>query len=220
MSTASAGDRRAELRNQLLVGIVGILIGALSTAFTKFIESEVAYQNSLKVVEYYESCKSLPPKPAAEFISLCTVTIKPNGRKVIKGVKLTIFTKSNPEDSQQRVPTLSMNYFSSPPFWGPTPKVITDANQPGIMSVRFDRLLEPQTFSWYVTVSSHFRLEDIQIAKTVTIEDEDARVEEGSAWRWKRWLPDFAIAGTGLLVVAILFAGVLWALRKPHGTYL
>jgi hypothetical protein len=84
------------------------------------------------------------------------------------------------------------------------------------MSIALDRLVEPQVFTWSVDVLSTFAIDDKQIRRTITVQDEDARAEDGSSWRWTRWISSILAALAGSIVIVGLFLLTLWGFRKPR----
>lgn len=215
MANTLSHAERKDLRKEILIAIVGIGIGALSTVFTKFVESEFAYQASLKVIEYDDSCAEVSLDNSAHGLR-CTLKVEAKGRKTIKGTRLTMIAFPNPADPMRRQPSVRLRSLawwpeSSPP--SPSPQIVTDANQTSSMSVVLDRLIEPQVFTWVVDVRSPAGLDEKQVQRSITIQDDDARAENGSSWRWRRWTVTCIMAFGGVTLIGCLALLTLWILR-------
>jgi hypothetical protein len=210
-------DRR-DIFHELLVAIFGILIGAFSTFFTKFIESEYQYQRNLTVLEYNGNCDPAPARgnnyPHAVD---CKLSVKVIGPKPAKGIRLSVLASGNASDSNSvpRVSTKSLVLL--PSFAPPDPPPQTESNSldTGSAAVYATRMREPQQIIWTVTVDSKDTIDlKNQIAPTVTAEDASVQIEDGSSWRWKRWMPVGAIALILPGSVALLLLIAMLLLRK------
>jgi hypothetical protein len=216
MPAALSDTDRSDFRKQILVAVAGIAVGALSTIFTKSIESEFAYQASLKVVQYDDKCEDITSNKSAPFITRCTITVEAKGRKSIKRIGLKVVAYPNPADPAKTLPIVSMGQFSNSPAFAPqaTEPYLPDfQNIPNVRAIILARLIEPQSFTWSVDVSSSYAIDEKRVIRTITIDDEDARAVDGSSWSWTRWLSVVFVILIGLLIVSGIFLLALWAFR-------
>jgi hypothetical protein len=204
---------RSQIRREISVAILGIIVGVLTTFFTKLIESEYQYQRSLRVIEYEDDCRPAMSSLQPPYAVRCNLMIRASGLKEIKRVRVAV--TAQPHDStvpQVRTVTL----MSSPSFAPPDPPPqIESTGVEGFMAISVPRLRHPQRLTWSVEITSDTPIDvDSQIQRVVSTEDTEARIEEGSAWQWRKWLPLGLLAALIPLIVILLLLTTMWSLRS------
>jgi hypothetical protein len=207
-----SNDDRTKIRQDIVVAILGIAVGALTTFVTKFIEAEYAYQRNLKVVEYEGKCASDKLDDSGNHSVECALSIQGRGLKAIKGVELAV--TSTPESGAA---VKSRGLTTEPDFAPPDPQPQIEGNNldSGFQAVLLERIKEPQRITWHVAVIAKNPINpETQVQRTVTVRDDDARIEQGGTWRWKRWIPLVALAAAIPLVISFLLLVVLLTFRE------
>lgn len=209
-------DDRSHFRRQIVVAIVGVAIGALTTLFTKIIESEYQYQRNLKVIEYKDSCVPDFSMHNMQAV-ICKLTLSARGHDEIKQIRLSI-TTVGVEDSGAVPDVTPVELQTGPNFAPPDPPPQIDQSPSikGFVALSLSRLREPQKVVWTVKITSDKRIDiDRQIQRVVSTADSRAMIEEGSTWRWTRWV---ALGSLGiiipLVIICLLFVA-MWSFRKP-----
>lgn len=201
-----SNDDRSKIRQELVVAILGIVIGALTTFLTKFVESEYQFQRNLKVVEYDEECGRDRIGNGNTHTLECTLSVQARGLKIIKGVELSVTTS---DDSAE---VKSQRLTSEPNFAPPDPpaQVRGNALDHNFQAIFLERIREPQQITWTVVINSRNSLDARSaVQRFVTVKDDDARIERGGSWRWKRWIPFGMLALAIPLVITFLLLVVL-----------
>jgi len=188
-------DDRSQIRREITLTILGVIVGALTTFVNKFIETEYLFQRNLQVIEYDDNCTSVSDKVVS-----CVLKVKARGLKEIKKVRVAVVT---PADAGANITTVSL--ATAPNFAppDPSPQLDTSSLDNGVIALFIPKLRDPQGADWEITIKASKPLPPDAIQRTVSSEDPSARIEEGGGWRWKRWVPIgmFAL----LLPLAITF---------------
>lgn len=213
-------DDQAQIRREIVVAILGIMIGVLTTLFNKIVEAEYQYQRNLRVLEYDEICSHVGLMNQALHTIRCDLAVRASGLKQIRGVHLSV--TAQPPAGSKTIPavkslTLALAPSFAPP--DPLPQIQTSAVNPAFAAVLAPRMLEPQRLIWTVEISSAEQIDIAsQIQRVVSTEDDQARVEEGSGWRWRRWVPLGAWIVVIPLAVITLLLIAMWSFRAPQET--
>lgn len=201
-----SNDDRSKIRQELVVAILGIVIGALTTFLTKFIESEYQYQRNLKVVEYDGECSKERIGKGNLHTLECTLSVQARGPNAIKGVELSVTASDGSAEVKSQKLTSEPNF--APP--DPQPQVRGNALDHNFQAVLLERIKEPQQITWTVAISSPNALDaGSEVQRFVTVRDDDARIEQGGSWRWKRWIPFGVLALAVPLVISFFLLVVL-----------
>lgn len=213
-----SNDDRSKIRQEIVVAILGIVIGALTTFLTKFIESGYQYQRTLKVVEYDGECGKERIGKGNLHTLECTLSVQARGPNAIKGVELSVTTSDSSAEVRSQKLTCEPNF--APP--DPQPQVRGNALDHNFQAVLLERIKEPQHITWSVAINSPNALDvTSEVHRFVTVRDDDARIERGGSWRWKRWIPFGVLALVVPLVIAFLLLVVLIVFHsRDEGSHL
>jgi hypothetical protein len=201
---------REQIRREVVVAILGVVIGAFTTFLNKFIETEYQYQSNLTVLEYDDSCKAGNYANWA-YDENCSITAKVTGPKTAKGVQVQVVLDEGLEFASD-----DFNIKTDPSFAPPNPPLNTSLDNGGKVSrsIYLDRLRAPQKVTWDISVVSKNRIDpNTQIARTITSQDEIVQIRGGDAWRWKRWIPVGTLTLALPIIVSMLLLFALWGFR-------
>jgi hypothetical protein len=188
-------DDRSQIRREITLTILGVIVGALTTFVNKFIETEYLFQRNLQVIEYDDNCTAVSDK-----IVSCGLKVKARGLKEIKKIRMAVVTPADASATITTVDLAAAPNFAPP---DPSPQFDTSSLDNGVVALLIPRLRDPQGLDWKITIIASKPLLPDAIQRTISSEDPGARIEEGGGWRWKRWVPIgiFAL----LLPLAITF---------------
>jgi|SRR5271166_1785566 len=208
----------SQLRRELVVAVLGILIGVLTTFFNKILETEYLYQRNLKVLEYSDKCHNVESTSAGS-LTVCTLNLTARGLKPTKKIRVSVTAQSSGnEDIAASVETKGL--ILAPSFAPPDLQIDTNAVEKGFAAIELPILKAGQSLQWTVEVKTRKNINlDTQILRTVSTDDESALIEQGSIWRWERWTTLALLSMLVPLVVVILLLLVRVSLRpktEPH----
>lgn len=200
-----------QLPREVIVAILGVVIGACSTALNRFIESEYQYQRNLTVLQYNDDCQSRSQEHTAyPYLVDCTLSLRASGPNAVNGVRLAVTAPG--------LVVTSDRLSQTPNFAPPNPPLQTETNSldPGFAAVYAARIHDPQALTWNITAASKSPIDaNLQIQRTVTTDNDSVQIEDGEAWRWKRWVPVGTVALILPAAVAILLLFAMWTFRLP-----
>src|SRR5689334_10890365 len=85
MSSLLTTDDRSQIRREVVIAVLGVIIGALTTFVNKFVETEYLFQRNLKVLEYHDECNA-----ASEREWNGTLNLRASGLKETKKVHMAV----------------------------------------------------------------------------------------------------------------------------------
>lgn len=212
-------DDRTQLRREIVVAVVGILIGVLTTFFNKLLETEYIYQRNLKVLEYSDECYKTTADTNLDVT--CKLKLKASGLKPIKQIRLSVIAQPSGQNADvlQVDPHKGLVDFPTfaPPY--PLPIIADDRAESGFAAVDIPLLRAGQGLQWTVEIKSRHNIDpDRQVFRTVSTGDDTAQIEQGSSWRWRRWTTLGSLSLIIPLVIVVLLLLIAWTLRaQPQG---